>query len=162
MQVAIMGLLHCDMSSGKLPVWTHSGQRSVVVAWFREQGLRVKEPVFCFEIPYSRTLGITFHLRTTLDISETRIQKKWEHLERETRFHYLATIQFALREETRRGQGDVNTMHSSSVFNSVFLASSDDSSSDLCHYCAEIITFGLRMLSGGLPGCVSVVRRKWT
>ena len=47
----------------------------------------------------------------------------------------------------------------SSVLNSIFLAGGDNSGGDLGHYCAKIITLGLRMLSsrGGLPGCVPVI-----
>ena len=50
--------------------------------------------------------------------------------------------------------------NSSSVCNPIFLTGGNDSGSDFGHCCAEIITFGLRILStsGGLPGsCVPVV-----
>lgn len=45
------------------------------------------------------------------------------------------------------------------VLNSIPLASGDSSSGNLGHYCAEIVTLGLRMLgtSGGLPGCVPII-----
>jgi hypothetical protein len=54
----------------------------------------------------------------------------------------------------------VNTIHgqnyrnSSDIFNPIFLASSDDTSSDFGHYCAEVIMLGLCPLgvSRGRPG----------
>ena len=47
----------------------------------------------------------------------------------------------------------------SGVFNSIFLTSGNEGSSDLGHHCTETITFGLRMLSvsGGLSGYPPII-----
>ena len=48
---------------------------------------------------------------------------------------------------------------SSSVFDSIFLASGDGSDGDLFHYRAELVVLGLNMLgvSGELPGCILII-----
>ena len=48
---------------------------------------------------------------------------------------------------------------SSGVFNSTFLASGNEASSDLGHHCTETITLGLHMLgvSGGPSGCAPII-----
>ena len=57
-----------------------------------------------------------------------------------------------------------NKSSSLGVFNPIFLAGGNDGTggSDLSHYCPEVITLGLRMLSvgGRLPGRASVVWRE--